>query len=1191
MPSQFRFIRLGRTSAAIIALIPVLGFVALARAADLDVPTVAYPTLQAAVTEAEGNGDALNTIYVHGRVTTNAQVTLGAVFDASRTLIFCPAADEERAFVESANGSQPAFFLNGCHNVTFRDLDIVRNITNAADLIRIDHAEDCTIERSRLGSIWSVPGAPGTSVMVMDYPKGVVVRNCILFAVYPGTFDRGIWARNFNDDERSLFLYNNVVADSKIYGIHIDDGVGVPGSFVVLRNNVVANHPAMVAEPFAWRSNVDGATAVITSHNVALATFGFQESVAAGARTIAGTGIGGAFLRYNRDQVNPIFLNPQWVTVPAWDPNPDFYMLEPLVNPMHDDAGDYGVTVADGAPAAEDHAVTDDLQKNARPSGTVPHTDRGADQLEVTGLALGPGWHWYPLTAAPQGTPPTVTLLTTSSPQQTELEIVVNGFYYWTVVQAGQTFVRVSLREPEPDPYEVMPETYEPEPQPYLALGRPELPILGQVLGGLCGNIIGQPEVDVLSEVSIPGARVYPVQLGRNDHPGDPDPPFQWDQAYYQQTVKAYPATRAAARDSAGSSCGLTLLRADIHPLRLIPVSHVFHVPAVWAARHLRVRIPHGSCPTPPVKPVSRRIARAHEILLTNNPVVSLYRPPEVGVWKGDYLFVILPEHREEIDPLVEQKRRRGYRTTVVSTDVTGRTCEGIKDYIADWYHDGDPGTDHYVLLVGDADDIPSTEDLPVCSDENNNASDKMYACIDGVGADGLPDPYPEVYIGRLPCDNESECSDMVTKILTYEAGYPLGAAWLDNVLLTSHMEDYPAQYTQNQNEVAEAVYSTPPVFTLLHGGEGASNDDVIAEIEAGMGVVCYRGHGWYTNWYQWNGDYFTNTTIDLIDNGDKTPVVFSFACSNGAMDSLDLSGGCMAEEWLETTHRGVACYAASGGSSTSANHYMNKALFKAIYDDDFVILAEAIATQEARTIAAYGADPRGEATAWQYNLFGDPELKVWREDVPPLFVVMSATSVTTGPGTVVVHVYSGGGGGSAGAGAEGVSGSTGPPVALAIVTAYKDGEFVASRYTDANGEAQIPIDPTTPGTIDITVTTEFDSYAEARGAVTVTSNVGIGDASSPGAALALEPAWPNPASARSSIAYVLPRGGRARLGVFDLAGRRVATLTDGVQPAGRHTVAWDGRDSGGSRLGGGVFFVKLEFEGETRSTRIARMN
>ncbi|GEM_PF-1744132 len=79
-------------------------------------------------------------------------------------------------------------------------------------------------------------------------------------------------------------------------------------------------------------------------------------------------------------------------------------------------------------------------------------------------------------------------------------------------------------------------------------------------------------------------------------------------------------------------------------------------------------------------------------------------------------------------------------------------------------------------------------------------------------------------------------------------------------------------------------------------------------------------------------------------------------------------------------------------------------------------------------------------------------------------------------------------------------------------------------------------------------------------------------------AAFAAGPAYPNPAAERSSIDYQLPLPGRVELAVYNVLGQRVRTLADGDRPAGAHTVAWDGRDGGGSRVAGGVYLYRLEY-------------
>lgn len=52
--------------------------------------------------------------------------------------------------------------------------------------------------------------------------------------------------------------------------------------------------------------------------------------------------------------------------------------------------------------------------------------------------------------------------------------------------------------------------------------------------------------------------------------------------------------------------------------------------------------------------------------------------------------------------------------------------------------------------------------------------------------------------------------------------------------------------------------------------------------------------------------------------------------------------------------------------------------------------------------------------------------------------------------------------------------------------------------------------------------------------------------------------AYPNPFAARTTLRYTLPHAAPVRLDAYDLLGRHVATLTEGLQPAGEHTTTFD---------------------------------
>jgi hypothetical protein len=92
-------------------------------------------------------------------------------------------------------------------------------------------------------------------------------------------------------------------------------------------------------------------------------------------------------------------------------------------------------------------------------------------------------------------------------------------------------------------------------------------------------------------------------------------------------------------------------------------------------------------------------------------------------------------------------------------------------------------------------------------------------------------------------------------------------------------------------------------------------------------------------------------------------------------------------------------------------------------------------------------------------------------------------------------------------------------------------------------------------------------------------------DSAAPVLGRLLHHAKPNPFGASTELSYTLPERGRLRLGVYDVQGRQVEQIADGIQSSGRHTARWDGRSAGRKSLPAGVYFVRLEFAGivETR--------
>ncbi|HEY6866470.1 MAG TPA: FlgD immunoglobulin-like domain containing protein, partial [Candidatus Eisenbacteria bacterium] len=79
----------------------------------------------------------------------------------------------------------------------------------------------------------------------------------------------------------------------------------------------------------------------------------------------------------------------------------------------------------------------------------------------------------------------------------------------------------------------------------------------------------------------------------------------------------------------------------------------------------------------------------------------------------------------------------------------------------------------------------------------------------------------------------------------------------------------------------------------------------------------------------------------------------------------------------------------------------------------------------------------------------------------------------------------------------------------------------------------------------------------------------------------------PNPFSASASVELMLARPCPVRLEVYDLGGRRVRTLVDGVGEAGTRHVVWDGKGESGARVPAGVYLMRLEAGGVHQVRRV----
>ncbi len=176
------------------------------------------------------------------------------------------------------------------------------------------------------------------------------------------------------------------------------------------------------------------------------------------------------------------------------------------------------------------------------------------------------------------------------------------------------------------------------------------------------------------------------------------------------------------------------------------------------------------------------------------------------------------------------------------------------------------------------------------------------------------------------------------------------------------------------------------------------------------------------------------------------------------------------------------------------------------------------------------------------------------------------------------------------------VTGSINSTPAVANNTAYfgaDDGNLYAVDVAAGTElwrfDFGIPVrsSPAIAGNMLFVTTADGSLYAFVS---TVVSTAGTGPVAAAPLRTRLLGNRPNPFNPSTTITFDVGPAGATKpvtLRVYDSAGRQVRTLCDGPLAAGRHLVAWDGRNDGAQAVASGVYFYRLEVEGEAFEDRL----
>ncbi len=515
---------------------------------------------------------------------------------------------------------------------------------------------------------------------------------------------------------------------------------------------------------------------------------------------------------------------------------------------------------------------------------------------------------------------------------------------------------------------------------------------------------------------------VYPALRMATDREGDPEPEFEIDEAFYSGN-QLYPEQSVRISGSILVK-GLEMAIIEVCPVRYMPSARTLYVypdlqyEVVFTPAESFIREDHFS---------ARFLEQLPNFVLNNaslkKELSSKTASKAVSGPAVDYIIVTHDNYLAAADSLAQWKAQLGYSCEIVSA--SSWTSATVKQAIQQRYQNWNPKPDYFVIL-GDHNLVPGEiHQDPSYGDDF--ATDLYYACMDG-GSDYVAD----MAFGRISVSSATEAMNVVRKIINYERNPPSTAAFYTSGLNCAQFQDDDSNsyedrrfsltsedirtYLVNQHGFSiNRVYKTDSDITPLYWNDGyyaagepvpanlrkptfawdGDKYDIRDEINSASGrlFVLHRDHG-YVGGSGWATPQFVTSDINMLNNGNRTPVVFSINCHTGEYQLTE----CFSEKFLRYNNGGaVGVFGAAYYSYSGYNDGLVIGMFDAIWANPGLIpnftgngdypsgspsphapiytMGDVMNQGLIRMIQTWGDD---DYTHELFHYFGDPAMRMW---------------------------------------------------------------------------------------------------------------------------------------------------------------------------------------------------------------------
>lgn len=659
----------------------------------------------------------------------------------------------------------------------------------------------------------------------------------------------------------------------------------------------------------------------------------------------------------------------------------------------------------------------------------------------------------------------------------------------------------------------------------YAVFGMPDLPVARRMVqvpnyGTVEYEIISSECITINLHRDIPPFQPLPVR-------GEPRPQLVQNQEFYGGSA-SWPES--------------PIVIETVEILRDIRIARVGYLPVSWnpASKELTVTtsvtVRFFTTDTPGVNELNRVVSSITESYMDFYNEVLGYSS-EGDAENGCYLVISTQDGIERVSDLLDWKHRKGFQIETGIVPEIGSTATEIDAWIENAFNTW-PVPPEYILLVGDADKVPSPT-------YNGHAADNIYGVI-GSGC------VPSIHVGRLSGETADDLDYEAWKIVQHEMDpFQSGDSWFQRGISVGHTEFIANSWDYMEYMMAAGM---SPIWFCSAGGVEPTVTTLTDTLNSGVSIFGLCGHG---NVSSVSPSGFSISDIAALSNGRKLGWFALVACQVGWFDgNYCFCEALMGEGSIGDPRGGIGAMGPTTNSPYGAADSLVKWIFKGYFQEEVHHMGAVTDWSKNEVFNYYGSSAIDNNH--MHMLFGCPEMDIYY-DTAPLTAVTCVHPEPVVPGATSITVNAGG------APLEG---------ALVAVKIYNPdiGSWMVSDYSDPSGNVTFTV-PSFAGDADVYVTaTNFNMAPYLYQAVTSVDE-NCSDTLHDNASFQV---GSSPCTGTLSLFCTIPPGVDSRIEIFDIMGRLVRTMPLASTGTEIHAL-WDRESSNGTAVPAGFYYCILK--------------